>query len=97
MLNHLKPNPLGLHYLMSYVYLISTFISLGLHDSVIESVDSFTGFQVFRIVPQGPGRSICDIRQTPLQEEGAFLQALRMHGAHYDFWTEVLPAMLDRN
>jgi murein tripeptide amidase MpaA len=50
--------------------------SLGLHDSVIESVETFTGFQVFRVSPQD-------------KVEAAFLQTLRINSHYYDFWTEV--------
>jgi len=47
----------------------------ALHDSVI-SVDSFTGFQVYRTHPQ-------------TLEQANYLQVLRQHRDHYDFWTEV--------
>jgi len=50
--------------------------SLGLHDSVIESVDNFSGFQVFRVFPHS-------------QVEADYLQKLRINSTHYDFWTEV--------
>jgi len=50
--------------------------SVGLHDYVIEEVDSFTGFQVFRAFPKD-------------KDEADFLHTLRMTSPHYDFWTEV--------
>jgi len=50
--------------------------SICIDDYVIESVDDFTGFQVFRAAARD-------------QEEAAYLQHLRDHGSHYDFWTEV--------
>merc|ERR1712168_1257847 len=48
---------------------------LSLHDSVI-NVESFDGFQVYRTQPLN-------------KEEADYLQDLRQHRDHYDFWTEV--------
>jgi len=51
---------------------------LALHDSVID-VDSFSGFQVFRVFPTD-------------QSDASYLQTLRNLREHYDFWTEVRAA-----
>jgi hypothetical protein len=50
---------------------MSTFISLGLHDSVIESVESFTGFQVFRVVPKDQVNQLVTSSTTPLSRRRA--------------------------